>query len=311
MPNPNPFADLVDLLLQQHVATLPGLDPQTRDAVAKQAQAQFPAWKQHAITGINDLTQGILGAIGLGDSNDKANEVGQMLQAIVPIASPVRDPIWRAAVHENLLSGAARVSEPAVEAITDLIDRYPRLTAHVTSIQPSSMAEESASGGYRAWMTPNKVSREARASIHLDPYPDEGTTRNTAAHELQHVADLVRDADRARHAGLQGPASTLTNAAYNRYPYWTNPYEVAARVTGEAQDVPRGIPNRLAIARERAGVTPNSVFDAVPPDLTLQLDPQTHAVTVAPASRHAASSRESRVLSELEQVLVARAMQKP
>ncbi len=236
MPDPN-LGALFDLLVRREMGTAdaPPVDPADQDRIATAAQAQLPAWKREAIAGTNDAIEGTLGALGIGPDS-RASRGGEALTALMPLASPLRSAAFRAAVHERLLAGASRLGEPVEEAVVNALEKYPRLTAHLTSVQPlSDAARKAGTDVILGDLTPHKTSLEPRARLRLDPYMqlehgDDAPTK-TVAHELTHLADLLRDADRARQAGDTGPAAARHIAAYGRYSdYDRNPYEIAARV---------------------------------------------------------------------------------
>lgn len=76
-------------LEQALLAKAGSIGPATSDQIAENAQAEMPAWKQAAQTGLNGGMDALKGLVGIGDGHSAPNAAGQFLSAMAPIGSGV------------------------------------------------------------------------------------------------------------------------------------------------------------------------------------------------------------------------------
>lgn len=263
---------LLDLLLRRETATAPPLDPATQDkiATAEQARTMTDAQKK-ADTALGDSVQFLLGLspIPLGDDSSRANRGGQLVgtaadtipkllgvgaakMALMPLASPVRDPAWRANMLEKLATDAAQVSPQAKEAVEAMNKKYPHLMAHVEGVRPIN--ESSVGPGVAGGFTPNN-DIDGGGTLSLNSkILNARDAQGSIAHELQHTADSVKIADRLRQRNLDdSPGKVFSDMYRSAGDYRSNPFETRARTAESAQAIPRQDPGRK-ISRQQAAV---------------------------------------------------------
>lgn len=203
-----------------------------------------------------------------------------MLLSILPLGSPMRNPAMRRAAHGFLKQSARALPVHVQEALGDFIKKYPRLASHIQRTSPE-LKSPTAAGGFSPLLTPHE---SPRAVLHLNPrLKTSEATAQTLAHEGTHAAQMMRLADRARHAGtpsppvpaverragagsppagfserriVESPFMTKYNQLRTEFGYFKHPMEEAARLSEELRMIPRGSmpnPERRALATERAG----------------------------------------------------------
>jgi hypothetical protein len=237
-------------------------DLEAQDTWAKSQQA-----KQGPLSLGGRAFDNILGAImgalgGPGDEGVHSNtgyKVGAILSAALPLASPIRNPAFRSMLLKRLMQQTEQAGLPAhtVAAASDFLKRYPRLGSHLTSL--SGLPEQSNLGA--AFVSTEGNLQAPRGVLKLSPkLVDADAARFAIRHEGQHMADMVKLNDRARHAAAAGEAvgNTPFKDAYtlagdkSRLQYFNNPFEVRARRTSELGAIPKAEPNRWALAQRYA-----------------------------------------------------------
>lgn len=227
-----------------------------QDLVAKLHQDKLPAWKQTAGRTFEGMVEAVLGALGI-DQGTPAAAAGGVLSAIMPMSSPLRLAGNRAKVFERLLGEAP--SDAAREALGAAIKKHPRLTSHYTDVKPY-FTTDSAAGVELSRRTP-----EIRATLNINPLATSATdVGRSIAHESGHMADALRVADRARHAGIADKPGDLFTKLYQKagegVSYNKNPWETRARTAEAAHDIPRR-PGRQAEAQLLARDPTNSMLN--------------------------------------------------
>jgi hypothetical protein len=258
-------------LLKREMSAAPPLDPAEQDRLATEAQAKLPPWKRKVGGVAEGGMEALLGALGLrGDATEPTsipNALGNAVgMALMPLKSMVRVPAFRAAQHKALIDAAPTAATK--QALIDLTKRYPRLSAHFQKVDPVPARSSTRTvGGMEAKVATSPLGGgvpEARGDLTLNARltsPMDST--QTIAHETQHLADFVRTADRARHAGIDDDPAKLFNELYKKATkragddyetagYFENPFEVRARTTQEASTMDRRVPGQLREAALKA-----------------------------------------------------------
>lgn len=244
---------------------LDALIPQTPSALAltPEQQTQMDAMaadyrQKHPFAArlqdlLNSAVEGVSGAVGIPGPDTHARRGGEVLNAIMPIASPLRSPAIRANILARLTGRAAyNVGPEAEAAIQQFAQRYPRLLSHVSDV--TAPANESFAG---ALVPESLFGEEARGRLQIRKGMTPEQTEGTVAHEITHLADHIRTADRLRHAdtstlpeGTSDPGRffiDLYNTTNEQTGYRNNPFEIRARVGEETHMLPRDLPGRQQI----------------------------------------------------------------
>jgi hypothetical protein len=166
-----------------------------------------------------------------------------------------------------------------IDAVSDIIDRYPRVASHLDSI---SATLDEAGGEFGKFISPNQVTKQIRTmgapafketgqrvgKLEINPAMEtmggRGAPADTLAHEFAHAGQFI--ADPRRFQGTYDAAGDITEGAMSSLAklisggnagYHQNPAEVAARAVGRrSMDRTAGrapIPYRDAVQREGAG----------------------------------------------------------
>lgn len=247
----------LDLLKLPFSANATPLDPAEQDRIATEAQAKLPAWRQKEIRGFNATIEALLGAIGVpGAPDTQAERFGEVLGAIMPLTSPLRNATTRAIRLKSLVEQAPT---PALKAALKVrVARNPRLMSHYLGAEPiaAEQANQMAGGMKPVGQYWSGVP-EPRGVLLLNRRLSGKSATQTIAHETQHLADYIRMADRARQRGVPELPPTLFGQMYTKAEqraggYFANPFEVRARAAAEASTLDRELPAWMEKAAELA-----------------------------------------------------------
>lgn len=272
MPTQNPLAQIVTLLAAREEP--PPYTSAEQDAWATTHQATLPEWKRQTAEALDTGVATARGVFGVGDES-RAARGGEMINAIMPLGSLLRSPAIRGLRHLALQQQADQVSPVVGEAFGTFTQRYPRLSAHLSDVEPLTNASPSHAGNAIFMERPGFV-----PSIRMQVNPahtEAGAAADTIRHEGAHMAKGLRLSDRARQRGMtlraeaaQDPAKAgrleeaLNSPAmlhpvthdyttkHRAYGYFHNPHEVDARTAVELSHIGRDTPDRQTLARMRA-----------------------------------------------------------
>jgi hypothetical protein len=218
--------------------TAPPLDPLAKEVVQRQTNWEGPG-PHPEDDWLGTITQGMLGAVGLGDPNSRANLGGQLATGVLglggPLISAYKDAtdtpsaMLRAKMGtQGFLDSAQAFSDkhlatPVLEAAQAFAKRYPRVAAHLR-LDPNVINEDHYAHILTAdvpkWRMPVTFTQRGLDQAINEP----GQAINTIFHEGVHGAQNLGNSD----------FNTLYPAvakALGKGP--ANPYEATATTRGD------------------------------------------------------------------------------
>lgn len=216
---------------------------------------------------------------------DPSEQVMSVANPMAPVAISL---VPRKSTEELMRRFTSRSSPDAFRQVVEyMVNKYPRLMGHIAYIDPHANlnpedAIASASDrltpitmGRHIEMGPSKTAKQIQRGIRdVTPTPiseikiDGRAVKSkqdyvkTLSHEMTHVAQNLRQTDRAiRDYDAPTFMEDYVNV-HNRAGYQRNPYERAARETAEVQKKRYGMA-RLVKLYTKAGRSPVEVYDLV------------------------------------------------